>query len=194
MYLFSTSTLTNKSQRSFQQQYDTNVFGAVKVTRSILPELRRRRAGRAGIIFMMSSAAGSVGNPGASLYVNSKFALEGTEDFLRHMSRMALVQNRHLNRTGLSECIRLETADLNTRILVIQPGMFRTSSLTPRSHRNNNSGREDYAALNERVGVANSVQGTQRGDRKKLVVRVVDVLKGTGLAEDKPPFDSSREA
>lgn len=64
--------------------------------------------------------------------------------------------------------------------------MFRTSSLTTRSHRNNNSGREDYVALNETMGAAHSMQGTQRGDPTKMVVRVVDLVKGTGLAEGKP--------
>lgn len=64
--------------------------------------------------------------------------------------------------------------------------MFRTSSLTTRSHRINCSGREEYAVLNERMGVANSMQGTQRGDPKKMVERVVDLVKGTGRAEGKP--------
>lgn len=64
--------------------------------------------------------------------------------------------------------------------------MFRTSSLNARSYRNNNSGLEDYAALNERMGVANSMQGTQRGEPEKLVMRVVDMVKGSGLAEGKP--------
>ncbi|CAF9913624.1 hypothetical protein IMSHALPRED_001398 [Imshaugia aleurites] len=152
--------LEDSSQEVFQRQYDTNVFGTIKVTRSILPFFRRRRA---GTIVMMSSAAGNLGMPGASPYVSSKFALE-----------------------GLSECLRLETAHLNIQTLVIQPGMFRTSSLNARSYRNNNSGLEDYAALNERMGVANSMQGTQRGEPEKLVMRVVDMVKGSGLAEGKP--------
>ena len=75
-----TSVLTNRSQEVFQRQYDTNVFGTIKMTRSILPIFRRRRA---GIIIMMSSAGGNVGMPGASPYVSSKFALEGTRKFLR---------------------------------------------------------------------------------------------------------------
>ena len=61
--------------------------------------------------------------------------------------------------------------------------MFRTNSLTNNSHRSNNSGREDYAALNERMNLANSKQGAQRGDPYKMVTRVIDVVKGTGLAE-----------
>ncbi|CAD6579485.1 MAG: hypothetical protein ASARMPREDX12_000860 [Alectoria sarmentosa] len=154
------SVLMNRSQDVFQRQYDTNFFGTVKMTRSILPLFRRRRA---GIIVMMSSVGGNVGMPGASPYVSSKFAIE-----------------------GLSECLRLETSHLNIRTLVIQPGMFRTSSLTTGSHRNNNSGREDYAALNETMGAAHSMQGTQRGDPTKMVVRVVDLVTGTGLAEGKP--------
>ncbi|KAM0800781.1 putative short-chain oxidoreductase [Usnea florida] len=148
------------SQEVFQRQYDTNIFGTIKLTRSVLPIFRRRRA---GIIIMISSLTGIVGMPGASPYASSKFALE-----------------------GLSECLRLETAHLNIRTLVVQPGMFRTSNLTPRSHRINSSGHEEYAALNESMGVAKSKQGTQRGDPKKMVERVVDLVKGTGLAESKP--------
>lgn len=60
--------------------YDSSVFGTIKVTRSILPYFRRRRA---GIIIMMSSSGGIAGMPGASPYASSKFALEGTREFLR---------------------------------------------------------------------------------------------------------------
>ena len=75
LLLFYASPLTKESQEVFQRQFDTNLFGTVKVTRSILPIFRRRRA---GIIVMISSAGGSVGMPGAGPYVSSKFALEGT--------------------------------------------------------------------------------------------------------------------
>ena len=66
--------LTDRSQEVFQRQYNTNVFGTVKVTHSVLPFFRRRHA---GIIVMISSLAGNIGMPGAGLYVSSKFALEG---------------------------------------------------------------------------------------------------------------------
>lgn len=75
--------------------------------------------------------------------------------------------------------------DVNIRTLVVQPDIFRTSSLTTRSHRNNISGREEYAALNERMSLANQMQGMQRGDLYKMIVRVVDLVKGTSLAESK---------
>lgn len=55
----------------------------------------------------------------------------------------------------------------------------------PGSHHNNNSRREDYAVLNERMGIAHDMQGTQRGDPKKLVAVVVDVVKGEGVAKGK---------
>ena len=70
----------NRSQDVFQRQYDTNLFGTVKMTRSILPLFRRRRA---GIIVMMSSVGGNVGMPGASPYFSSKFAIEGTNISVR---------------------------------------------------------------------------------------------------------------
>lgn len=151
--------LEDCSQEIFQRQYETNVFGTIKVTRSILPYFRHRQA---GTIVMMGSVGGCVGLPGGSPYCSSKFALE-----------------------GISECLSLETRHLNIRTLMIEPGMFRTSSLTSNSHKNHNSGREDYAELNERMSLAHSMHGTQRGDPAKLVARVVDTITGVGLAEGK---------
>ena len=42
--LFATSVPMNGSQEFFQRQYDINIFGTIKLTCSILPIFRRRRA------------------------------------------------------------------------------------------------------------------------------------------------------
>ena len=68
--------------------------------------------------------------------------------------------------------------------------MFRTGSLTARSHRQNISGLKDYAALNERMSVAHNMQGTQRGDPEKLVRCVVDLVRGEGYANGKEMPDA----
>ncbi|SDM52263.1 Short-chain dehydrogenase [Catalinimonas alkaloidigena] len=84
------------SREAIQAQFDVNVFGAMDVTRAILPHFRARRA---GTILNISSGAGAIGFPMASLYSASKFALE-----------------------GFSEGLRYELASLGIRVKLIEPG------------------------------------------------------------------------
>jgi NAD(P)-dependent dehydrogenase (short-subunit alcohol dehydrogenase family) len=78
----------------------TNVFGAMAVTRAVLPHMRARRQ---GCLVQMSSVGGVVGNPGHAIYATSKFALE-----------------------GMSEALAGEVAPFGIRVLIVEPGPFRT--------------------------------------------------------------------
>lgn len=60
---------------------DTNFFGVTSLTRALLPTFRRQRSGR---IVIMSSEAGFVGLPANSIYVASKWALEGWAESLAY--------------------------------------------------------------------------------------------------------------
>jgi NAD(P)-dependent dehydrogenase (short-subunit alcohol dehydrogenase family) len=64
-----------------QEQFDVNVFGAMDVTRAILPHFRQNKA---GVIVNISSGAGVFGLPMISLYNASKFALEGFSESLSY--------------------------------------------------------------------------------------------------------------
>src|SRR5205823_3306480 len=60
--------------------FRTNVLGVAAVTRHVLPHMRERRT---GVIVNVSSIAGRIAAPFASLYHATKFALEGLSESLR---------------------------------------------------------------------------------------------------------------
>jgi NAD(P)-dependent dehydrogenase (short-subunit alcohol dehydrogenase family) len=70
-----------QSDLDVRDQFETNVFGVMTVTRALLPAMRAAGRGR---IVNVSSIAGRFGIPGLSTYAASKHALEGFSDSLRH--------------------------------------------------------------------------------------------------------------
>lgn len=91
------------SDAEIAKVYETNVFGLIRVTRAILPYLRKQRSGR---IVNISSIGGLVGLAGWGIYNSTKFAIE-----------------------GLSEALALEVAPLGIDVIIVEPGPFRTDFL-----------------------------------------------------------------
>jgi|DewCreStandDraft_5_1066085.scaffolds.fasta_scaffold00081_139 NAD(P)-dependent dehydrogenase (short-subunit alcohol dehydrogenase family) len=85
----------------FRQVFETNFFGAVRVTQRVLPEMRRAGRGR---IINISSIAGRVALPLFGAYSGSKFALE-----------------------GFSDALRLEVHPFGIYVSVLEPGFIPTS-------------------------------------------------------------------
>jgi NAD(P)-dependent dehydrogenase (short-subunit alcohol dehydrogenase family) len=82
-------------------QYDTNVFGLIRTTQTVLPIMRRQNS---GIIVNISSGAGRFGYPGQSAYISTKFAVE-----------------------GLSESMSYELEPFGIKVVVVEPGVIRTN-------------------------------------------------------------------
>ena len=93
--------LEDLSIEEIKAQFETNFFGLIRVTQSVLPTMRRQRS---GIIVNLSSGAGIFGYPGGSAYVSSKFAVE-----------------------GLSESIAYELEPFGIKVVLIEPGFIRTN-------------------------------------------------------------------
>lgn len=76
--------LEDYSDEDLKHVFETNFFGALRVTRAALPTMRAQRA---GTIIMVSSISGLRTFPFVSVYSASKFALEAASNGLRHELR-----------------------------------------------------------------------------------------------------------
>jgi len=65
----------------WRKQFETNLFGVIRVTQAVLPHMRERRKGR---ILMMSSVSGFVTPPTQGAYSASKHAIEAVANALRY--------------------------------------------------------------------------------------------------------------
>ncbi len=80
--------------------FETNFFGLAALTRAVLPVMRAQKS---GAIVNISSMGGFIGFPGSGYYAATKFAVE-----------------------GLSESLSKEVAPLGIRVIIVEPGPFRT--------------------------------------------------------------------
>src|SRR6266581_3713870 len=76
--------LEENSLEDARAQFETNVFGVLRMLKAVLPVMRRQGGGQ---IITVSSLLGVVAMPYLSLYASSKFALEGMIEGLYHELR-----------------------------------------------------------------------------------------------------------
>src|SRR6266568_1354507 len=70
-------SIEDMSIEEMKAQYETNVFGVFRVTKAVLPHMRKQRGGS---IINISSIAGRIALPLYSAYVSTKFAVEGLSE------------------------------------------------------------------------------------------------------------------
>jgi NAD(P)-dependent dehydrogenase (short-subunit alcohol dehydrogenase family) len=80
--------------------FDTNFFGLAAMTRAVLPIMRTQKS---GAVVNISSIGGFIGFPGSGYYAATKFAVE-----------------------GLSEALSKEVGPLGIKVIIVEPGPFRT--------------------------------------------------------------------
>lgn len=85
----------------WRRQFETNVFGLVRLCQLVLPGMRARRAGR---IVNVGSMGGTLTFPGGGAYHASKYAVE-----------------------AVSDALRFEVSGFGVRVVLVQPGLIRSS-------------------------------------------------------------------
>jgi NAD(P)-dependent dehydrogenase (short-subunit alcohol dehydrogenase family) len=128
--------------------FEVHVFGPAALVRAVLPHMRARRS---GAIVQLSSVGGQLSYAGFGAYSATKFALE-----------------------GMSEALAEEVRPLGIKVLIVEPGAFRTAlfaniTASPQI--------ADYAAT---VGPTRQMtetgHGTQPGDPAKAAAAILTAL------------------
>jgi NAD(P)-dependent dehydrogenase (short-subunit alcohol dehydrogenase family) len=140
------------SEESIRRQFETNVFGTMKITRAILPVMREQGS---GFVVTVSSTSGIKAVAGGSVYSASKFALE-----------------------GWAEGMNIDMKQFGIRFMLLEPGAFRTdfanenaSMQIPDLHL------EAYKDARENLAkVFRTMNGTQTGNPAKLAKGLIKVV------------------
>lgn len=129
---------------AIRREFETNVFGLIRMTQLVLPGMRRQHAGR---IVNVGSMGGRLTFPGGGIYHASKYAVE-----------------------AISDALRFEVRGFGVKVSLIEPGFIRTewgntatASLASLSAENPNS---PYAGFN--AAVAQSVASAYEGPLARL--------------------------
>jgi NAD(P)-dependent dehydrogenase (short-subunit alcohol dehydrogenase family) len=84
-----------------RRQFETNVFGLLRLSQLVLPTMREQREGR---IVNISSMGGKIVFPGGGAYHATKFAVE-----------------------AFSDAMRFEVAGFGVKVVIIEPGLITTN-------------------------------------------------------------------
>jgi NAD(P)-dependent dehydrogenase (short-subunit alcohol dehydrogenase family) len=139
------------TEPEFMPVFETNVFGLIRLTRALLPHLRRQRSGH---IVNLSSIGGLIGSPGWGYYNASKFAVE-----------------------GFSEALAAEVAPLGIHVTIVEPGPFRTDFLG----RSGVEAQQRIADYDQTAGKTRQYfheqAGKQAGDPEKAAAAIIAAVE-----------------
>ncbi len=136
--------------KEIELQVSTSLFGPMKVTRAVLPVMRKQRSGH---IITISSTAGLVGYTFCSAYAASKFGVD-----------------------GWMESLQTEVEQFGIRTTIVNPGFFRTELLTEESTKYANREIDDYEEGRIRqMEFWKGANGQQSGDPAKLAQALITI-------------------
>ncbi|KAH0828727.1 hypothetical protein J3R83DRAFT_3138 [Lanmaoa asiatica] len=138
-------------------QYEVGVFGPLNVTNAVLPYMRRRKSGT--VVIVGSRSAWKPEIKGLGPYGSAKAAVQ-----------------------TMGETLAVELAPLNIRVLIVEPGAFRTEGIYRNPFYASNPIPDYEEQRADSLLTYNAVAGKQPGDPAKAMNAVVDVVRGEGVA------------
>ncbi len=137
---------------SIRTQFETNVFGLIRMSQLVLPGMRERRSGR---IVNIGSMGGKLTFPGGGVYHATKHAVE-----------------------AISDAMRFESAGFGVQVVVLEPGLIKTEFAATSVGSISKAEDGVYAHFNSAVGAvtANAYEGPLRklGGGPGAVAKVVE--------------------
>lgn len=133
----------------YRPMFEVNVFGLIETTKAALPALRKR----GGTIVNFSSGAGIAGSGGGGYYNATKFAVE-----------------------GLSEALADELHPFGIRVVIVEPGPFRTEFLGRSMTMAAKEMPEYTASAGRRRRYKETNNGVQAGDPDKAVTVILQAI------------------
>ncbi|MDR5836801.1 oxidoreductase [Caballeronia sp. LZ034LL] len=134
-----------------RKMVDINVWGLVDMTRAVLPQMRKQKH---GTIVNVSSIGGIIAFPGVSFYHATKFAVEGMSESMSH-----------------------ELAPLGIKVLIVEPGPFRTD-WAGRSANEAPRTIADYAGTAQaRTDTMRGYSGKQPGDPVRAAEAIIQAVE-----------------
>jgi len=127
-------------------QFETNFFGSLRVTRAVLPFLRKQNS---GLIINISSIGGLISVPFTGLYCAGKFALE-----------------------GMSEALRYELKEFNIHVVLVEPGDVQSEMTMHRIKTEQSREKSPYYARFKKT-LAVIEYDEMNGAKKELVAKKV---------------------
>jgi len=124
-------------------QFETNVFGLIRMSQLVLPGMRAQRWGR---IVNVGSMGGKLTFPGGGIYHATKYAVE-----------------------AISDAMRFEVKGFGVHVALIEPGLIKTefaSAAVGAMPATEDGGDDPYAAFNH--AVAASTVGAYEGPAARL--------------------------
>ena len=154
------------TEAELRDLFDLHFFGPVELVRAVLPHMRARRS---GAIVQLSSMGGQLSFAGFSAYSATKFGLE-----------------------GYSEALADEVGPLGIKVLIVEPGAFRTGLFG--SHTASEPMPEYAGTVGRTRQMITGSAGTQPGDPAKAATAILTALAAPSTPLRLPLGDDAVDA
>ena len=134
-----------------RMQFETNFFGAVAMTKAVLPFMRKQASGH---IIQVSSISGLHGAVSVSSYSASKHALE-----------------------GWTESLRMEVAALGIKVVLVEPGAFQTDIWTRGAVMGKDAVKDSSPNFQRSLRMRESIKKIQKKDPLEVARTIVRVAQ-----------------